>query len=175
MRGSVNCICLASPLLSFQAGHLLFSLSITGLQPRKSTANHKCESKSRLQLSLVPGTVLQAVRLLSSFVSPQWHTAGEKIVEVLGAQFWTSESLLWHFNARHILSVSVTKTCQFLNISIWIFLPGPLWNLHISPAPSKASWDPGFYGFIGRYPGAPWICQSPLPCFLCYSECCFID
>ena len=94
VRDSVHCICLVCPVFSFQIGHLLFSLSITGLQPRKSRANHKCESKSRLQLSLVPGTVLQAVHFLSSCVSPQGHTAGEKIVEVLGAQFWTSDSLL---------------------------------------------------------------------------------
>lgn len=155
----MRAVCIASASLSVSLSKLAtcyFLLSITGLQPRKPTANHKCESKSRLQLSLVPGTVLQAVHFIIILRVPTWHTAGwrEKIVEVPGDPVLNLRESLWHFNARHILSISVIKTCEFLNISIGIFLPGPLGtSTYLSS--SKASWDPGFHGFIGRYPGAP--------------------
>lgn len=105
-------------------------------------------------------------------VAPSWR-AGSR--GSCGGPVLNLEESLRAFLLDTCTLVFVSKTCQFPNISISIFLLGPFWLLNVSPAPPKTSWDPGFHGFIGKCPGVPAICQGPLPCFLCYGECHLLD
>lgn len=137
----MHCLCLMCPVSLSSWPPAIFS-EHHGIAARKPTANHKCESRVDCNFHWFLGLFCRLFIYYHPSRCPHGGTAGEKIVEVLGTSSEPQKSPM-ALQCQTSFPISVIKTCEFLNISIGIFLPGPLWNLHISPAPSKASWDPG--------------------------------